>query len=110
MSEQLTALDPVEIILADGKPRHLLYSLGSLRRLKKKYGQSLMTPEAVMAMDEETIPSLIFEGLREKDGIASDDDVADLLDMRQLKHYVDAFSEAFNLSQPPEKNVQSPAA
>jgi hypothetical protein len=93
--------------LSDGKERELRYTLGSMRRLRKKYGKSLLDKEALLALDEETIPELIYEGLRDKDGLTDADAVADLLDTRKLKETIEKFFEAFAGAMP-EKNAVSP--
>lgn len=105
MSE-INPTDSVSITLA-GKERELRYSLGSMRRLRKKYGKSLLDKEALLALDEETIPELIFEGLQDKDGLADADAVADALDTRKLKETIEAFFAAFAGAMP-EKNEASP--
>lgn len=99
--------DSVTITLRDGKERELRYSLGSMRRLRKKFGNSLLNKEALLALDEETIPELIYEGLIDKDGLDADS-VADLLDTRKLKETIEKFFEAF-AGALPEKNGTSPA-
>jgi hypothetical protein len=104
-----TPTDSVELDLGDGKLRHLRYSLGSMRRLKKKFGKTLLSPDTLMAMDEDTIPELIFEGLQDRDGLATSDDVADLIDTRRLKEILEAFFVAFAGSKP-EKNAPSQTA
>lgn len=107
MSEEITPTDSVSIILSDGVERELRYTLGSMRRLRKKYGKSLLDKEALLALDEETIPDLIFEGLSQKEGLTADA-VADLLDTRKLKETIEKFFEAF-AGALPEKNGTSPA-
>lgn len=104
MPEVLTPTDSVEIDLGDGKPRHLRYSLGSMRRLKKKFG-SMMSAETLATLDEDKLADLLYEGLVEKEGL-SVDDMADLIDARRLKELVEGFSQAFSGSLP-EKNASS---
>lgn len=107
MPEQpITPTDPVSITLSDGVERELRYTLGSMRRLRKKYGKSLLDKDALLALDEETIPDLIFEGLSSKEGLTADD-VADLLDTRKLKETIEKFFEAF-VGALPEKNETAP--
>jgi hypothetical protein len=110
MSEAIpTPTDSVELDLGDGKIRHLRYSLGSMRRLKKKFGKTLIAPDTLMAMDEDTIPELIFEGLVDREGIATSDELADLIDTRRLKELLEVFFAAFAGSKP-EKNAPSQTA
>lgn len=102
---ELHPTDSVSITLADGKERQLRYSVGSMRRLRKKYGASLMKQETLLSLDEETLPDLILEGLVEKDGLTVDD-VAELMDTRRMKQIMEAFQEAF-VGSLPEKNETS---
>lgn len=106
MSE-LNPTDSVTITLSNGVQHELRYSLGSMRRLRKKYGKSLLDKETLLALDEETLPDLIFEGLTDKEGLTADQ-VADLLDTRKLKETIEAFFAAFAGAMP-EKNATSPA-
>ena len=106
MSEQITPTDPVAITLSDGVERKLRYGVGSMRRLKAKFGKSLMNKDALLSLDEDTIPELIFEGLMDKDGL-SPDEVADLIDTRRIKEVCEKFFEAFTGAHP-EKNATSP--
>ncbi len=105
MNEVLTPTESVEVDLGDGKLRHLRYSLGSMRRLKKKFGKTLMSSETLRSLDEDTLSDLLYEGLVEKEGL-SVDDMADLIDARRIKDLVEAFSLAFSGSFP-EKNATS---
>jgi hypothetical protein len=109
MSEVLTPTEPVEIDLGDGKVRHLRYSLGSMRRLKKQFGKTLMAAETLMSLDEDRLADLIHEGLVEKDGL-SVDDMADMIDSRRIKDLVEAFSLAFAGSFPAKNEPSQPDA
>jgi hypothetical protein len=105
MAETLTPTDSVAIDLGDGTTRHLRYSLGSMRRLKKKFGATMLSAETLRALDEDKLADLLFEGLVEKEGLTLDD-MADLIDARRIKDLVEAFSLAFSGSLP-EKNATS---
>jgi hypothetical protein len=100
--------DPVEIDLGDGVTRHLRYSLGSMRRLKKKFGTSMLSPEALLGLDEDKLADLIHEGIIEKDGLPLEA-MTDLIDTRRLKQIIESFSLAFSGSLP-EKNGTSQTA
>lgn len=105
MIETPKPTDSVEIDLGDGTTRHLRYSLGSMRRLKKKFGTTMLSTEALSALDEDKLADLIYEGLTEKEGMSLED-MADLIDTRRLKEILEAFSLAFSGSLP-EKNAKS---
>lgn len=105
MPEILTPTDPVEIDLGDGKIRHLRYSLGSMRRLKKKFGTTLLSADTLRSLDEDRLADLIFEGLVEKEGLDIEA-MADLIDARRLADIINAFSAAFSGAHP-EKNANS---
>jgi hypothetical protein len=100
--------DAVAINLGDGKPRHLRYSLGSLRRLKAKFGATLLSAATLNALDEDKLTDLLFEGLVEKEDLTLEA-MADLIDARRIPDLVRAFSEAFSGSFP-EKNAPSQTA
>lgn len=105
MPELNTPIDPTPFVLG-GKECHLRYSLATMRRLRKKLGQSLLTKEALLALDEDTIPELIYEGLLEKAEFASSEAVADLITFSNLKYVIETFTAAWTESQP-AKNEQS---
>lgn len=109
MPETFTPIDPVEIDLGDGKIRHLRYSLGTMRRLRKTLGRTLLTKEALLALDEESIPELIFEGLLEKSDFASSDDIAELIGLPNLKYIVETFVAAWTGSLPGKNAPGRPA-
>ena len=100
-----TPTDLVEVQLGDGQTRHLRYTLGSMKRLKKKFGTSMMSAESLKALDEDKLADLIYEGLVEKDGMSLED-MADKIDTRKLAHIIERFSLAFSESLP-EKNAAS---
>lgn len=56
--------EPVEIVLADHKPRYLRYTAATVRRLKARLGRSLMG--GFGALDEDSLPEAIYEGLTDK--------------------------------------------
>lgn len=86
--------DPVLIILSDGVERHLRYTLGALRRLKGKLGDSL-TGGSFVNLNDDQLPELIAEGLIEGDLTA--EQVADLIDARALAYVGERFMEAFGV-------------
>jgi hypothetical protein len=106
--EKLKPTDPVAIDLGDGVTRHLRYSLGSMRRLKNKFGSTMLSESSLMGLDEDKLAELIHEGLVEKDGL-SIDDMADLIDSRRLKEIIEGFSLAFSGSMPEKKAASQTA-
>ncbi len=59
--------EPTPITLADGKERHLRYSLGAVKRIKAKFGKDAL--EVLKVPPEDLLPVVLMEGLIEKDGI-----------------------------------------
>ena len=58
-------LDPVTVDLGDGETRILRYSLTSMKRLRQMLGKPLLgTRGALLDLDEELLPVLLYEGLR----------------------------------------------
>jgi len=100
---------PVTITLTDGVERNLRYSLGSCRRLKSKFGASVFTGEGLKGLDEEKLPALLFEGLRDSDGNTpegmTEEKLADLMAMPMLPKMLAAFVAAWSGSM--RKNGES---
>lgn len=89
MSEQVFAVDPVEITLADGKLRQLRFTNGSMKRLRKRF--SVKTMREVFDLEfTDTVAPLILEGLVDKDGLTEDaiDDLIPNPQMQQIQFTV----------------------
>lgn len=108
MPELNTPTDPTPIFLGDGKTRHLRYSLRTMQRLRKKLGQSLLSKDALLALDENTIPELIYEGLVERADFPSSEEVADLITFQNLKYVIETFAEAWIGALPEKKEPSQP--
>lgn len=93
--------EPIEIILGDGKVRHLRLTLGSLQRAGKLLGVSLLSSNALLELDERKLPVLVQAGLVERDGTSwkvstelNADQVAELMPLRGLEPIVKALVRA----------------
>ncbi len=89
-------IEPTKIVLADGKERHLRYSLGAVKRIKAKFGKEPM--EVLKTPPEDLLPCVLVEGLVEKEGITearlmADDDP--LITGPMLDYVTFCFIEAF---------------
>src|SRR5690349_4091696 len=98
--------DAVSVDLGDGKERELRYTLGSLRRLRKTFGIPVLTGELFRSLDEDRLPELIFEGLTDKSGIDSADDLAEMIHPAAVPYLTQQFLAAFTGSFPaPDPNA-----
>ena len=70
------------IDLGDGKARELRYTVATAKRFAEKYGdQFLQKPAAII------LPELIFEGLKDKDGLTADS-IADMIPFHEMQRYL----------------------
>ena len=94
MDETLRPTDPGKVALADGKPRALRFTNGSIRRLKAKHGvqsfQELFGREFT-----DIAGDFIFEGLVDKDGLTAEA-VDDLIPVHELLEIQYAILAAMN--------------
>jgi hypothetical protein len=98
--------EAVTIDLGDGQEREIRYTLGALRRLKKKFGLSALTGELLRSIDEDRLPELLYEGLVYKAGIVDADALADMIVPAAVPYLVAQFSAAFTGSFPaPDPNA-----
>lgn len=110
MSEAFTyPTESVTVNLGDGVERELRYDMGVMRRLKKMFGQSIMTGEALQSIDEDRLPELLFEGLKDREGIVDADALAARIIPAAVPYLIKQFTLAFTGSFPEgsEKNGQS---
>ena len=95
----MRAIEPVEIVLRDGVTRKLLYTNGSFKRLKTRFGLArfgdLMEKDSV-----DSLPALIFEGLVDKAGL-SEEMIDDLIAVQNIAEYAALVSQAISGSTPP---------
>jgi hypothetical protein len=71
MPEELHPIDPVEIKLADGKPRQLRFTNATIKRIKKRL--NLPSVRALFELEiSDSCAALILEGLIEKDDLTED--------------------------------------
>ncbi len=110
----MTYIYPTEAVtvdLGDGKPRELRYNLGTLRRLKAKFGKSALTGELLQSLDEDKLPELLYEGLVDKSDIANADALAEMIPAAAvpylIQQFVAAYSGAFPKEPEHQKNDQS---
>ena len=87
-------MSQVTVTLQDGKERVLRYSLGAAKRLKKQFGASLFTG-GLKDVDEDKLPILIHEGLKQDDPSLTLEQVEEGIDMRSLPVILGAFLQAF---------------
>lgn len=108
MSEQISRpTTPVTISLSDNKERVLRYSIGTMKRLKEKFGESLFKG-GLNNLDEEKLPVLIWHGLNHSlnpDPITQEQ-VEELIDAQMLPYVMAKFFEAFGGK---AKNDKAPA-
>lgn len=105
-----TPTDPVTIDLGDGTPRKLRYSLATMRRLKNKFGQSMMDGTALQKLDEDKLPEILFEGLVDREGIADSNALAELVTFQNLPGIIEKFTLAFAGAMPEKKADETPNA
>lgn len=101
----------VTLTLADGKERVLRYPLSALKQAREEFGASLLTNggEALKNLDEDKLPKLIWYGLKADDPEITPDQLADLIDTRDLPYVMQQFILAYQGSLPEEpKNGESP--
>jgi len=85
---------PTPITLADGKVRHLRYSLGSVKRIKAQFGKTFT--EILSNPPEEFLPVVILMGLVEKDeNLTEESLLEDLLTGPMIEYGQLCFVEAF---------------
>lgn len=91
--------EPIDIVLSDGIPRAIRFSMGSLRRLKKTLAKPTSL-EVLNSISADTIPEFLMEGLVDKSGVAGIDAMADLIEVRQLPYLIGRLSLALSESVP----------
>lgn len=97
--------ETVTVDFGDGRERELRYTLATCRRLKAKFGKAALTGALLRELDEDTLPDVLFEGLQDREGIASADALAEMLHPSQTPYLVERFTAAFTGSFPePRKN------
>ncbi len=84
----------VTVNFGDGVERPLRYTLASARRLKEKFGHSVLQKDALLALDDECMAELIHEGLVDKGGL-SIEDVAEMCKVQDLPYLMGRFVEAW---------------
>jgi hypothetical protein len=84
---------PTPIILADGKERHLRYSLSAVKRIKAKFGKTFT--DILAHPPEEFLPEVLMEGLTEKEGLTEAVLMDDLLTGPMIEYAQLCFVEAF---------------
>jgi hypothetical protein len=85
---------PTPITLADGKVRHLRYSLGSVKRIKTQFGKTFM--EILSNPPEEFLPVVIMMGLVEKEeNLTEESLLEELLTGPMIEYGQLCFVEAF---------------
>ena len=82
----------IPLTLADGKERHLWFTLGSMRRLKGKGIDFLQLTEQQVS---DHIAEILWSGLAWEDPTLTPDSVADLVDITELESVTGAFASAF---------------
>ncbi len=88
--------EPTPITLADGKVRHLRYSLGAVKRIKAKFGKDAI--EVLKTPPEDLLPFVLMQGLIEKDGITEErflEDEKPLVTGPMIDYVTLQFVEAF---------------
>ncbi len=84
---------PVPIILADGKERHLRYSLGAVKRIKAKFGSTFT--DILSKPPEDFLPEVLMIGIVDKEGLTEDVLLDDLLTGPMIEYAQLCFVEAF---------------
>lgn len=100
--------DGVVVVIA-GVERELRYSLGSMRRLKKELGKSVLNP--MQDVDEDRIAGLLYEGLRDSAGNPPADltldQMCDSIRPGDLKYLMEQFAKAWLAGQLPEGELKN---
>ncbi len=81
------------IVLADGKERHLRYSLGAVKRIKAKFGKTFT--DILGNPPEDFLPEVLMIGLVEKEGLTEDVLLDELLTGPMIEMAQLCFVEAF---------------
>ena len=85
---------PTSIILADGKERHLRYSLGAVKRIKEKFGKTFT--EILGHPPEDFLPTVLLAGIINKEeGLTEEKLLEDLLTGPMIEYAQLCFVEAF---------------
>ena len=99
-----TPTDSTPIDLGDGKERTIRFTLGKLKKLKKKFGSSLMQT-GLRDLDEEQLPEIIRMGLEgpesEKPSIEWFDNIEIKLIPVLIETVVKAWFKAMPKNEPP---------
>jgi hypothetical protein len=107
-----TPTQSVTVELGDGIERELRYSIKSLKRLKQHFGRSMIGLKGgLLEIDEEMLPELIMEGLRNSDGeLPKDISIEQIaaLPTYRIAYLIERFNQAFMGSSPQKKTGLSP--
>jgi hypothetical protein len=100
-------IDPVEIVLIDGKPRSFLLSMGGIRRLKQRLKCKTL-PEIMSKDTDESIVPVLWEALLNKEGM-TEEQLADLIPAH-IQSLASAINDLFQISlADKDPNPQSPS-
>ena len=106
----MTPTTPTPITLADGKVRHLRYSLGDVKRIKAKFAPLPAAPESATQEEkvradpfqqimgrpaEDLLPVVLMLGIVEKEGLTEQILTEELLTGPMIDSALAAFVEAF---------------
>ena len=97
-------IDPFEVYLSDGVLRRLRFTAGALRRGQKDLSGMDRTSEPVPFL-----VVMLWHGLLDKDGIADQDALAELIDTRGIDYLNERVSLALTDAKP-KANPTTPAS
>ena len=101
MTEKAHAFEPVQVEL--DKLRHLRFTMGALRRAQKRIQEirgekisifQLLSPQNQEKLGPDEIVVMFHQGLRHEDANLTEEQVEDMIDVRQLDALADKLAEA----------------
>ena len=101
MADKAHAFEPVEVVL--DKKRHLRFTMGALRRSQKRIQEirgetisifQLLSPQNQEKLGPDEIVVLFHQGLRHEDAELTEEQVEDMIDVRQLDALAEKLAEA----------------
>jgi hypothetical protein len=96
----MTPTEQFYVTLSDGVKREIRFSIATLKRIKAKTGKSFMREATFEEMDEDVVPTLLFEALVDKSSL-NEDFVAENISMKDFNRIYIETMTAFAGSLPP---------
>ena len=91
---------PIKITLLDGVEREMIFTLNAMAELEDRYGSVDAAFEALEKNSMKAIRCVLWAGLLHSDESLTEQQVGNLIDMREVNKIVASMSEAFDTSMP----------